>query len=234
MYVYGKNTVNEVLNNNKKVYKAYIYEDFSDRNIVSELQKRNIKIEFMSKRELDKIEKGNHQGIILDIPDHQFLSLEEMLSKITGEPFIIILDHLEDPHNLGAIIRTCEAAGVDGIIIPKDRSVDINATVMKVSSGALSNVSVCKVTNINNTIDELKKRGIWIIGTVMEEGVPYDSIDYNIPLALIIGNEGRGLSHLTKELCDFKVYIPMKGKINSLNASVAAGIMIYKIVEKRI
>lgn len=234
MIIYGKRAVKQVLKNNKKTYKAYLYHHFKDQNIILELQKRNINIEFLSKKELDKIAKGNHQGIILDIIDYQFLSLEELLMKPKANLFIVILDHLEDPHNLGAIIRTCEAAGVDGIIIPKDRSATVNATVMKVSSGALEYVSIYRVANINDAIRKLKERGIWIIGTDVRDSVPYTTIDYNIPLALIIGNEEKGLSRLTKKLCDINVYIPMKGKINSLNASVAAAIIIYKIIEKRL
>ena len=149
------------------------------------------------------------------------------------KPFIVILDHLEDPHNFGAIIRTCEAAGVDGIIIPKDRSVSVNSTVMKTSAGALNNMKICMVTNLNRCIDELKDKGIWIVGTDMTDSVSYDSIDYDMPVAIIIGSEGFGISRLVREKCDFVVNIPMKGKVNSLNASVAAGILIYKIFEKR-
>ncbi len=143
-----------------------------------------------------------------------------------------MLDHLEDPHNLGAIVRTVEAAGIDGIIIPKDRSVEINSTVMSVSTGALENVDIIKVTNLTKTIEELKNKGYWIIGSDME-GLDYMEIDYDIPICLIIGNEGKGMSRLVKESCDHIVSIPMKGEINSLNASVATGILIYGILNKR-
>ncbi len=233
MRIYGKRAVNEFLNNNKKIYKVYLYPGFKDEKIILDLQKRKIKPEYLSKIELDKIEKGNHQGIILETDEYQYLSFEDLINQLPEKPFLIILDHIEDPHNLGAIIRTCEAAAVDGIIIPKDRSANINSTVMKVSSGALSNISICRVTNINNTIKDLKNNGIWIIGTDAETKIDYAAADYDLPLALIIGNEGKGLSHLTKKLCDIKVSIPMRGKINSLNASVAAGILVYKVIEKR-
>ncbi len=233
MYVYGKNVAKILLANNKKINKVYLYDNFKDKDIILELKKRNIKPIFKSKRELIKLVKGNNQGIILDIPDYHFCSLTKLLNNIKELALIVILDHLEDVRNLGSIIRTCEAAGVDGIIIPKDRSVTINSAVMKVSSGALDNVLICQVTNINQTIKELKDKGIWIIGTDKKGDVSYLKVDYNVPLALVIGNEGKGIKDLTKRLCDFTISIPMKGKINSLNASVAAGVIIYKIIETR-
>jgi len=150
-----------------------------------------------------------------------------LLSNPDANDLIVLLDHLEDPHNLGAIIRTCEAAGIKGIIIPKDRSVSVNSTVMKVSVGALENVSIAQVTNIGRTIRELKKKGFWIIGTDLD-GTNFEEMDYQGKIALVIGNEGKGLSKLVKSECDFIAKIPMFGKINSLNASVAAGIIIYK------
>ena len=195
------------------------------------LQKRNISIETLTKSEIDKLASGNNQGIILSVPDYEYCKLDDLL--VSDKPFIVILDHLEDPHNFGAIIRTCEAAGVDGIIITKDRSVSVNSTVMKTSAGALNNMKICMVTNLNRTIDELKEKGIWVVGTDMADSVPYDSLDYDMPVAIIIGSEGFGISRLVREKCDYVVNIPMKGKVNSLNASVAAGILIYKIVEMR-
>ena len=231
MLIYGKNVARETLLNNKKIAKAYILEDFNDKNIIFMLQKRNICIEYLTKKDFLKFEKENSQGIILDIPDYEYCEIDELLDK--SNPFIVILDHLEDPHNFGAIIRTCEAAGVDGIIIPKDRSVSVNSTVMKTSAGALNNVKISMVTNLNRTIDYLKEKGLWIVGTDMTDSISYRDVDYNIPVALIIGSEGFGISRLVREKCDYVVNIPMKGKINSLNASVAAGILIYKIIEKR-
>lgn len=231
MYIFGKNVAKETLENNKKVLKAIVSKDFSDKNIIGMLNERHINIEYVSKFDIDKIVSGNHQGIVLSVPDYKYCELDELLES--DKPFIAILDHLEDPHNFGAIIRTCEAAGVDGIIIPKDRSVSVNSTVMKTSAGALNNMKICMVTNLNRTIDELKDKGIWIVGTDMTDSVSYDSIDYDMPVAIIIGSEGFGISRLVREKCDFVVNIPMKGKVNSLNASVAAGILIYKIFEKR-
>lgn len=231
MYIYGKNVVKETLENNKKILKALVCKDFGDKNIISMLQKRNISIEYLTKYEIDKLANGNNQGIILSVPEYKYCELDDLLYK--EKPFIVILDHIEDPHNFGAIIRTCEAAGVDGIIIPKDRSVSVNSTVMKTSAGALNNVKICMVTNLNRTIDILKEKGIWIVGTDMTDSVSYNSIDYDMSVALIIGSEGFGISRLVREKCDFVVNIPMVGKINSLNASVAAGILIYKIFEMR-
>lgn len=231
MYIFGKNVAKEILENNKKVLKAIVSKDFSDKNIINMLDKKNINIEYVSKFDIDKMVSGNHQGIVLSVPDYKYCEMDELL--VNDKPFIVILDHLEDPHNFGAIIRTCEAAGVDGIIIPKDRSVSVNSTVMKTSAGALNNMKICMVTNLNRCIDELKDKGIWIVGTDMTDSVSYDSIDYDMPVAIIIGSEGFGISRLVREKCDFVVNIPMKGKVNSLNASVAAGILIYKIFEKR-
>ena len=156
------------------------------------------------------------------------------MTDITNQDsFIVILDHLEDPHNLGAIIRTSEAAGVDAIIIPKDRQVQVNSTVMKTSAGALTNMEVISVSNIVNAMDKLKKMGFWIVGTALEESIDYRDIDYQGKIALVIGNEGKGISNIVRKSCDFVAKIPMYGEINSLNASVASGIMIYEVVRNR-
>ena len=149
------------------------------------------------------------------------------------ESFVVILDHLEDPHNLGAIIRTSEAAGVSGIIIPKDRSVTVNSTVIKTSTGAIDNIPVSMVTNLKQVIDDLKKNGFWIVGTALENSTDYRKIDYSGKIALIIGNEGNGMSKMILESCDFIANIPMYGKVNSLNASVASGIMIYEVIRQK-
>lgn len=230
MYIYGKNVAIETLRNRQPIKKAYIYRNFQDKNIISELQKRNIPIKFVDKFELDKLAKGNHQGIILSIPDYEYTPLDELLKKENA--LLVILDHLEDPHNLGAIVRTCEAAGVDGIIIPKNRCVDVNSTVMRTSVGALDYVKIAQVTNLVGTMKELKEKGFWIVGTDMD-GTDYQEIDYRGNTAIVIGNEGNGMARLVKENCDFIASIPMNGKVNSLNASVAAGIIIYEAIAKR-
>lgn len=228
MHVYGKNVAKELLQNPKTIKKAYIYENFNDEEILNEIKQANITCKFLDKKALDNIEGGNHQGIILDIDDYKYCYLDELLNR----DIIIILDHLEDPHNFGAIIRTCEAAGINSIIIPKDRSVKVNSTVMKTSAGTLENVDICMVTNLVSTIKQLKEHGFWIIGTDME-GTDYRKIDYKGKIAIVIGNEGKGLSRLTEENCDFIAKIPMYGTVNSLNASVAAALVIYEAVMNR-
>lgn len=228
MRVYGKNVAKEILQKPKTIKKAYIYENFNDNEILEQLKKAGIPCQFLDKKSLDDIEEGNHQGIILEIDDYKYTFLDELLDR----NIIIILDHLEDPHNFGAIIRTCEAAGINSIIIPKDRSVKVNATVMKTSAGTLENVDICMVSNIVNAIKTLKNNGFWIIGTDME-GTDYRKIDYKGKIAIVIGNEGKGLSRLTEENCDFVAKIPMYGTVNSLNASVAAALVIYEAVMNR-
>lgn len=231
MIVIGKNVALELLNNNHKINKIYLYKDFNDRNLLNEIQKKNINVIYKTKDELFKIDNGNHQGIILDIPDFNYSDLEEILD--IKNVFVVILDHIEDPHNFGAIIRTCESAGVDAIIIPSDRSVSVNSTVMKVSSGALSNMKIIMVTNITSTIKKLKLNGYWVLGTTMDSKDEYHKFKYTFPLALVIGNEGEGISRLVKESCDALITIPMRGKVNSLNASVATGIIVYEITKNR-
>ena len=228
MHVYGKNVIKEILQNPKIIKKAYIYENFSDEEILNKIKKENIPCKYLDKKALDNIENGNHQGIILDIEEYKYCYLDKLLDS----NIIVILDHLEDPHNFGAIIRTCEAAGIKSIIIPKDRSVKVNATVVKTSAGTLENIDICMVSNLVNTIKTLKNNGFWIIGTDME-GTDYKQIDYSGKIAIIIGNEGKGLSRLTEENCDFIAKIPMYGTVNSLNASVAAALIIYEAVRNR-
>lgn len=229
MFVYGKNVVNEVLKSHKNIHKAIVYKEFNDDVIISALKNRDIRIDYVDKRQLDELANGAHQGIIISIPDYVYFDLDDM---INDNSCIVILDHLEDPHNFGAIIRTCEAAGVSGIVIPKDRSVEVNSTVMKTSAGALEAVKIAQVTNLTNTIKDLKKQGFWIVGTDME-GTVYDKIDYKGKIAIVIGSEGDGMSRLVKESCDFIATIPMNGSINSLNASVATGIIIFEAMKQR-
>ena len=228
MLVYGRNVAKEVLQNPKKVKKITMLKDFKEKDILSLIEKNKIKVEYLDKKGFSKFDKYSHQGIILDIEDFNYTDYEEFLSVDNAK--IVILDHIEDPHNLGAIIRTCEAAGVLGIIIPKDRSVDINSTVMKTSAGALENVKIAKVTNLVSVIDKLKESGYWIVGTSLDGNLDYRDVDYTGKIALVIGNEGNGMSKAVTDSCDYLTKIPMYGKINSLNASVAAGIMIYEMI----
>ena len=228
MIVYGRNVAKEVLNNEKKIKEVFLQENFDDKEILSLLEKRKISAKVLNKKEIARFDKFSHQGIILDIEDFSYTDYEEFYDNPNAK--LVILDHVEDPHNLGAIIRTAEAAGIDGIIIPKDRSVDVNSTVMKTSAGALENMRISKVTNLVSTIKDLKDNGFWIVGTAMEADYDFKDIDYKGKVAVVIGNEGNGMSKVVRESCDYIAKIPMKGKINSLNASVAAGLMIYEMI----
>ncbi len=221
MYISGKNSCLEFLKNGFKINEVLISDYFSDQFIISELKKRNIKVKIVPKMELDKLVSKNHQGIILSIDNYLYCELEE----IVDANLVVILDHIEDPHNLGAIIRTCVAFSVDGIIIPKDRSVQVNETVVKTSAGTVFQAKISQVTNLVQTINKLKKENFWIIGTDMD-GTDLSEIDFSGKKALIIGNEGKGLSRLVKDNCDYIASIPIKTE--SLNASVAAGIFIYE------
>lgn len=231
MIVYGRNVALEYLKKSEKVRKIYLREGFHDENINLLVEKSKIEPKYLPKFELDRLANGVHQGIILDVVDFSYTDYHKFINE--SQAFVVILDHLEDPHNLGAIIRTSEAAGVNGIIIPKDRSVTVNSTVIKTSTGAIDNIPIAQVTNLNQTIADLKKEGFWIVGTDMTNSTDYRKLDYSGKIALIIGNEGSGLSRMVKESCDFMALIPMYGKVNSLNASVAAGILIYEVIRQK-
>lgn len=220
MYVYGRNVIKDY----KNLKKIYVQDSLKNSELVKNI---NVPIKYLNKRELDKMVSGNHQGIVGEVEDYKYFELNDLDNDV-----IVILDHLEDPHNLGAIIRTCEAAGFDNIIIPKNRSVSINGTVVKTSVGTIERVKIAQVTNLNNAIQTLKKKGYWIIGTDMI-GTDYKELDYNGKVAIVIGNEGVGISRLVKENCDFIATIPMNGQVNSLNASVAAGVLLFEILRQR-
>ena len=233
MQIYGKNVAIEKLRSNNKINKIYISNKFNDREILSLIEKKNINTKVLDNRLLDKMCKGLHQGIILEVEDVKTYKYEEVIPNIDKEfPLVVILDHLEDPHNLGAIIRSSEAFGVDAIILPNDRSVQITSTVVKTSVGTIEKMKIITVANLNNTIKKLKDDGYWIVGTDME-GTNYTEIDYNTKIAIVIGNEGKGISRLVGENCDYLAKIPMKGTVNSLNASVACGIFLSEIVRSR-
>ncbi len=230
MLVFGRNVAKDILKKKGKVEKIILQEGFDDKEIKELIEKGNFRVETRSKKEIDRLANGVHQGIILFITDYKYAKLDD----VANEEILVLLDHLEDPHNLGAIIRTCEAAGIKAIILPKDRQVQINATVMKTSVGTLDNMKIVSVSNLANTIEKLKRDGFWIVGTSLaEKSIDYREIDYSGKIALIIGNEGNGMSDLVSKKCDFLAKIPMFGTTNSLNASVAAGIMIYEIIRNR-
>jgi len=226
MKIFGKNSLKEALNNPKKIKKIYLSDTFKDKDILKLIKDNNIRYESISSHDLDLMDKKN-QGVMTVVDDFEYSDLKDVLN----DKIIIMLDHLEDPHNFGAIIRTAEAAGIKTIIIPKDRSVDVNATVMKTSSGALNYVNVVRVTNLNNAISILKDNGYFIYGADML-GTDYKSVDYASKVVLVIGNEGHGLSNIVRKSCDEIVSLPMNGNINSLNASVASGILIYDLISK--
>ena len=231
MLIYGRNVAEEIIKFNKKsIRKIIIQDDFSDKNLISLIEKEKLNVIFKKKQQLDNLANGNHQGIILDVMDYQYYAIEDVVKNNAN--FVLLLDHLEDPHNFGAIIRTAEAAGVDYIIVPEKRETLVNATVMKTSAGSLIRSKIVKVSNIVNTIQKLKDNGFWIVGTDMN-GQDYKEIDYSGKIGLVIGNEGKGISNLVSKSCDFIASIPMYGQNNSLNASVAAGIMIYEVIRNR-
>ena len=232
MLVYGRNVAKDLLEKNKKIKKIYLQDTFNDNYLKGLIEKRNLNIEVCSKNKIEDLSSGVTQGIILDIPDYSYKDFHDVLND-DNQDFVVLLDHIEDSHNFGAIIRTCEAAGVKTIIIPNKRQVPVNATVWKTSVGTLSNVDVVMVSNISNAIDRLKEVGYWVVGTALENSVDYRSIDYSSKIALVIGNEGEGISNLVAKKCDFIAKIPMYGTTNSLNASVAAGIMIYEVIRNR-
>lgn len=230
MFVFGKNVAEEVLNSDKKIDKIFIQDNFKDEIILKLINKRRVEVKKLNKFEMDKKVSGLHQGIILSIEDFKYSNIEDVLEL--ENPLLVILDHIEDPHNFGAIIRTCEAAGVDGIIIPNDRSVEVNGTVVKTSVGTTEKMRIIRVTNIVKTMDMLKKNGFWIVGTDMS-GQDYSTIDYKGKTAIVCGNEGKGMSRLVEENCDFIASIPMYGTVNSLNASVATAVIVFEAVKSR-
>lgn len=233
-WVYGKNVVKQILKSQTKVH--HLYMAISDKEIEELARHKKVNIEHIDKNKLNKMANGvNHQGVAVEIEEYQTLSLKELLGRIPAgrDGWLIMLDELEDPHNLGAILRTCDAVGVDGVIIKKDHAVGLTPTVAKVSAGAIDTIPVASVTNLNNAIRELKDAGYWIVGTDMDRAIDYRQLRVDMPLVLVIGNEGKGISRLVKENCDIMVKLPMEGSISSLNASVAAGVLMYEVHNKK-
>lgn len=236
----GRNAVLEAFRSGKHVDKLFILDGCQDgpvRTIAREARKTDTIINYVSKERLDQLSETHaHQGVIAQVAAYDYSTVDEILARAEekGEaPFLIILDNVEDPHNLGAIIRTANLAGAHGVIIPKRRAVGLTSTVAKTSAGAINYTPVAKVTNIVRTIEELKEKGIWFVCADMGGETMYD-LDLTGPMGLVIGNEGEGVSRLVREACDFTASIPMKGDIDSLNASVAAGVLAYEIVRQRL
>ncbi len=235
----GRNPVLEALRSGREIDRLLVAHGTGGGSvtaIIAKCRAKGILIKEISPQKLDYYCGGaNHQGVAVMFASQEYATVEDMfaLAETRGEkPFLIICDEIEDPHNLGAIIRTAEATGVHGVIIPERRSASLNATVAKAACGALEYVPVARVTNIANTIDALKERGVWVFGADMD-GDDYTRTDFDTPCALVIGNEGKGIGALTAKKCDAVISLPMHGKINSLNASVAAGILMYEVVRSR-
>lgn len=235
----GRNAVLEALRAGKPIDKLYVLDGCPDgpvRTIIREAKKGDTIINYVKKERLDQLsETGHHQGVIAMAALYEYATVEDILEKARekGEaPFIFVLDNIEDPHNLGAMIRTANLAGAHGVIIPKRRAVGLTPTVARTSAGAINYTPVAKVTNLKQTMEQLKKEGMWFVCADMD-GTPYYQMDLKGPMGLVIGNEGEGVSRLIKETCDFVASIPMKGDIDSLNASVAAGVLAFEIARQR-
>lgn len=238
MIIEGKNAVLEALKNNVTINKLSVQNNLSDHmsnQIIKMAKDKGIRIDFVAKSVLDKKTKNKHQGFVCDTTDYSYCEVEDILALASSkgeDAFIVILDGIEDPHNFGAIIRTCECAGVHGIIIPEHRACAVNDTVVKTSAGATANMLIARVGNINSTIEILKKQGVWVY-CLETGGKEMTSANLKGSIAVVVGSEGKGVSRLTKELCDDTVTIKLKGKVNSLNASVATAVVVYEIVRQR-
>lgn len=236
----GKHSVLEALRSGRTINKIWIAENAQKHHVgpvMNEAKAAGIIVQTTDKRKLDQMAEGvQHQGIVAQVAAYAYVEVDELIAraKSKGEqPFLLILDEIEDPHNLGSILRTADCTGVHGIIIPKRRSVGLTATVSKTSAGAVEYVPVARVTNLAQTIDELKEQGVWVAGTDVEADQSFYRTDFTMPIAIVIGNEGRGVGRLIKQKCDFLVKLPMFGHVNSLNASVAASVFMYEVVRQR-
>jgi len=237
--IVGRNPVLEALKSGRSVNKVIVSEQTNEKmkqELSRAVRKAQTILQVVPKQKIDQVSKGNHQGVIAYVASYAYASLEDLFAvaeRKQEQPFFLILDELEDPHNLGSILRTADATGVHGVIIPERRSVGLTATVAKTSAGAIEYVPVARVTNIARTIEELQQRGLWVVGTDFERADDYRTLDGETSLALVIGNEGKGISRLVKEKCDWFVSLPMIGQVSSLNASVASSILMYEIYRKR-
>lgn len=237
-YVAGRNAVLETIKSGREINKLWISEGAqkgSIQKIIQAAKERQIVIQYVPRKKLDEMAK-NHQGVIAQIAPYRYYDVDDLFKKAEQNkeaPFFLILDEIEDPHNFGSLMRTADAAGVHGIIIPKRRSVGLTTTVAKASTGAIEYVPVARVTNLARSIDELKERGVWICGTDAGADTDYRELDGTLPIAIVIGSEGKGISRLIKEKCDFLVKLPMKGHVTSLNASVAGALLMYEVYRKR-
>lgn len=236
----GKNPITEALKSGRPLEKLFIAEGIKQASIVglSKMAKeRGVIIQRVHRQKLDQLTGGaNHQGIVAIVAAYHYFELSQVMeaARNKGEAlFLIVLDGVEDPHNLGSILRTADAAGAHGVVIPKRRAVGLTATVAKTSAGAIEYVPVVRVTNLTRTLKELKQQGCWVTGAEASAKLSYTDVDFTIPTALVIGSEGKGISRLVRESCDYLVHLPMRGEVNSLNASVAAGLLMYEVLRRR-
>lgn len=238
MIIEGKNAVLEALKNNVTINKLSVQKNLTDNmsnQIIKMAKDKGIRIDFVEKSVLDKKSKNKHQGFVCDTTDFEYCDIQdifELAENLHEQPFIVVLDGIEDPHNFGAIIRTCECAGVHGIIIPEHRAVAVNDTVVKTSAGATANMLIAREKNLNNTIEYLKKQGVWVYA-LETGGKEMTHMNLQGSIAVVVGSEGRGVSKLTREKCDDTISIKLRGKVNSLNASVATAVVVYEIVRQR-
>ncbi len=238
-WIIGKNPVQEALRSGRAINKVWVSDQLQHQAVkkLEQLAKENgVNVQKVPKKKIDQLVDGNHQGVVASVAAYEYSDIEDLFAKAEekGEaPFFIICDEIEDPHNLGSILRTADAAGAHGVIIPKRRSVSLTATVAKTSTGAIEYIPVARVTNLARTIDELKERFVWVVGTDAEGTEDYRQLDGAMAIALVIGSEGRGMSRLTKDKCDWTVSLPMAGQVTSLNASVAASLLMYEVYRKR-
>lgn len=238
-WITGKNAVLEALKAERPINKIFISDQLQQqaaKKFEAAVKNNNILVQRVPKQKIDQLVDGNHQGVAASVAAYEYSDMEDLFSLAAErgeEPFFLILDELEDPHNLGSIIRTADASGAHGVIIPKRRSVGLTAVVAKTSAGAVEHVPVVRVTNLARTIDELKERFVWVVGTAADGAEDYRELDGTLPLALVIGNEGKGISRLTKEKCDWLVRLPMTGHVESLNASVSASLLMYEVYRNR-
>ncbi|MDY4788351.1 MAG: 23S rRNA (guanosine(2251)-2'-O)-methyltransferase RlmB [Bacilli bacterium] len=232
-YIYGKNTIMSRIAKEADIEEIYLVKGFKDKHILDNLS--NYKVSFVSMDKINRLAKGNHQGIVAKIHTYEYTPLDKLKSKIKNkdDALILVLDGIEDPHNLGAIIRSCDAIGVDGVIVKKHGACPLTSTVAKVSTGALEFVDVCEVTNLTTFINDMKKEGFWAFGAEATNSVDYRSLDYRGKTILVVGSEGKGISRLVLEQCDYKIALPMVGHVNSLNVSVATAILLYEIYSNR-
>jgi 23S rRNA (guanosine2251-2'-O)-methyltransferase len=239
-WIYGKHAVLETLKSGRPVEKILLAKNinkFSVNEIIEHAKNQNVPFQWVPRTRLDQLAEGNnHQGVVAQVAAFEYASLEDLFKRAEQKqeaPFFLLLDSIEDPHNLGSILRSADASGAHGVIIPKRRAAGVTSVVAKTSAGAVQHVPVVRVTNLNRVADELKERGVWLVGSDGSAEQEYTGIDYNMPVAVVIGNEGRGIHTLLKKKCDFLVKLPMRGKVSSLNASVAAGILMYEVMRCR-